>query len=176
MFSYGCQQILINPDSNLKAILEFVCGESTKLGNCGTYYSRQLYFKTGRIPTKYDLHKELATNPHFKALHSQVAQQCLTTIAESFKSYLGLLKAFWSGTIDQKPKLPKRGLYRSSNGTKINADCNGAGNIIRKVAATLGINLDGVSSGALKTPVRVRLWIVNESPALANQSACGLEA
>jgi putative transposase len=101
--NYGCQQILISPDSNLKAILEFVCGESTKLGNCGTYYSRQLYFKTGRIPTKYDLHRELAINPHFKALHSQVAQQCLTTIAESFKSFVGLLKGIKKGTVTQKP-------------------------------------------------------------------------
>lgn len=106
MSNYGCQQILINPDSNLKAILEFVCGESTKLGNCGTYYSRQLYFKTGRIPTKYDLHRELAINPHFKALHSQVAQQCLTTIAESFRSFVGLLKGIKKGTVTQKPKLP----------------------------------------------------------------------
>jgi putative transposase len=104
--NYGCQQILISPDSNLKAILEFVCGESTKLGNCGTYYSRQLYFKTGRIPTKYDLHRELATNPHFKALHSQVAQQCLTTIAESFRSFIGLLKGIKKGSVTQKPKLP----------------------------------------------------------------------
>jgi putative transposase len=52
-------------------------------------------------------------------------------------------------------KRVKRGLYRSSNGVKINADCNGSANIIRKVAATLGINLGGVSSGAL-----VRLELV----------------
>ena len=433
MFSYGCQQILISPDPNLKAILKFICEESNKLANCGIYYSRQLYFKTGRIAHKYELHKILGNNPHFKAFQCHVAQQCLTTVAESFNSFIGLLKGIKSGTVNQKPKLPnyrtkdglnivtflkndvklkanglrfplgskvkawfgldafympmpsnldyksikeyrilprngsfylelvyktqsvaanvdldkvlgidhglnnwltclsnvgtsfivdglhlkslnqfynkqvsnikankpqafwsktlaaitekrnrqmrdginkaarlvinhcidnkigtvvfgwnvgqkdsanmgkktnqkfvqvptgklkdrisqlceqngirfveteesytskasfidsdslpvfgakpegwepsgkrpKRGLYRSSNGTKINADCNGAGNIIRKVAATLGINLDGVSSGALKTPVRVRLWTVNESPALANQSACGLEA
>lgn len=106
MSNYGCQQILISPDSILKAILEFVCGESAKLSNCGTYYSRQLYFKTGLIPTKYDLHRELSINPHFKALHSQVAQQCLTTIAESFKSFIGLLKGIKNGTVTQKPRLP----------------------------------------------------------------------
>jgi putative transposase len=112
--NYGCQQILISPDSILRAILEFICGESAKLGNCGTYYSRQLYFKTGLIPTKYDLHRELSINPHYKALHSQVAQQCLTTIAESFKSFIGLLKGIKntgrvsrpSGTVTQKPRLP----------------------------------------------------------------------
>jgi putative transposase len=433
MFSYGCQQILISPDSNLKAILEFICEESNKLANCGIYYSRQLYFKTGRIAHKYELHKILGNNPHFKAFQCHVAQQCLTTVAESFSSFIGLLKGIKGGTVDQKPKLPnyrtkdglnvvtflkndvklkgkglrfplgnkvktwfgldafympmpsnleyksikeyrilprngcfylelvykvetvaadvddsrvlgidhglnnwltclsnvgtsflvdglhlkslnqfynkqvsnikankpqafwskslaaitekrnrqvrdavnkaarlvinhcidnrigtiifgwnkgqkdganmgaktnqkfvqvptaklkdriarlceqygirfveteesytskasfldsdllptfgekpegwqpsgkrvKRGLYRSSNGMKINADCNGAANIIRKVAATLGINLGGVSSGALKTPLRVPLWTVQESPADANQSACGLEA
>ncbi len=127
MSNYGCQQILISPDSILKAILEFVCGESAKLSNCGTYYSRQLYFKTGLIPTKYDLHRELSINPHFKALHSQVAQQCLTTIAESFKSFIGLLKGIKNGTVTrkvsggsfpqhtsaQKPRLPN---YRLNGG------------------------------------------------------------
>ena len=67
-------------------------------------------------------------------------------------------------------KRVKRGLYRSSDGTKINADCNGGANIMRKVAATLGINLDGVSRGALRTPLRVRLWTVHESPSLTNRS------
>jgi putative transposase len=430
MSSYGCQQILISPDPNLKAILEFICQESNKLANCGIYYSRQLYFKTGRIAHKYELHKVLGNNPHFKAFQCHIAQQCLTSVAESFSSFIGLLKGIKSGAIDQKPRLPnyrtkdglnvvtflkndvklkadslrfplgskikawfgldafympmpsnldyksikeyrilprngafylelvykvepvkvdidsskvlgidhglgnwltclsnvgtsfiidglhlkainqfynkqvsnikankpqafwsktlgaitekrnrqvrdainkaarlvinhcvdnqigtivfgwnkrqkdgadmgaktnqnfvqiptgrlkdriaqlceqygikfleteesytskasfldsdllpifgekpegwqpsgkriKRGLYRSSNGTKINADCNGAGNILRKVAATLGINLDGVSSGALITPLRVRLWTVQESPSLANRAACG---
>ncbi|NJR50795.1 MAG: IS200/IS605 family element transposase accessory protein TnpB [Leptolyngbyaceae cyanobacterium CSU_1_3] len=103
---FGCQQVLISPDKELKAVLEFVCSESMKLANCGTYYSRQLYFKTGKILTKFDLHREIARNPHFQALHSQVAQQCLTTVAESFKSYLGLLKGIQKGTVTQRPKLP----------------------------------------------------------------------
>jgi IS605 OrfB family transposase len=106
MSNFGCQQILINPDKDLQAVLEFLCGESTKLANCGTYYARQLFFKTGKIPSKYDLHRELANNPHFGAMHSQVAQQCLTTVAESFKSYIGLLKGIKNGTVTQRPKLP----------------------------------------------------------------------
>ncbi len=58
----------------------------------------------------------------------------------------------------------KRGLYRSRDGNLINADCNGAANILRKVAATLRFCLEGVSSGALTTPVRVRYWTACESP------------
>jgi hypothetical protein len=45
-------------------------------------------------------------------------------------------------------------------------DCNGAANILRKVAAKLGFNLDGVSRGALIAPLKVRIWAVQESPSL----------
>jgi lycopene cyclase CruP len=103
---FGCQVNRINPDAELKAVLEFVCGESNKLHNCGTYLARQLYFKTGYAPTKFDLHREMSSNPHYLAMYSQVAQQCLTTVAESFKSFFGLLKGIKKGTVTQRPKLP----------------------------------------------------------------------
>jgi lycopene cyclase CruP len=103
---FGCQQILINPDSQLRGILEFLCGESNKLHNCGAYLSRQLYFKTGKVPSKFDLHRELKSNKHFQAMYSHVSQQCLTTVAESFKSYFGLLRGIKKGTVTQRPKLP----------------------------------------------------------------------
>jgi putative transposase len=107
---YGCQQILIKPDKDTKAILEFLCSESAKLSNCGIYYARQLYFKTGRIPNKAELHKKLGTehqNKHFKVFYSQTAQQILTAVAESFKSYVGLVKCFKKGIITDRPRLPK---------------------------------------------------------------------
>ncbi len=63
-------------------------------------------------------------------------------------------------------KRVKRGLFRTSQNWYINADCNGAANIIRKVAATLGLDLSGVGRGALTTPVRVRFWAIHESPSL----------
>jgi IS605 OrfB family transposase len=51
-----------------------------------------------------------------------------------------------------------RGLFRTAQKFFVNADCNGAANILRKVAATLGLNLEGVSRGALTTPLRVHFW------------------
>lgn len=110
---YGYQQTLISPSSELQAILEYVCTEANKLSNCGLYYARQMYFKTGKTVSKFDLHKQLTRNPHYTALQSQAAQQTLTTIAESFKSFIGLLKAYKKGTIAERPKLPnyrKQGL------------------------------------------------------------------
>lgn len=53
----------------------------------------------------------------------------------------------------------KRGLYRTgASSWYINADCNGAANILRKVATMLGINLGGVGRGALTAPLRIALW------------------
>ena len=85
MLSYGCQQILINPAQALKVLLEVVCEESNKLANCGSYYSTQFYFKKGKIKSRFDLHRLMKDNPHFNALYSQVAQQTLTSVAESLK-------------------------------------------------------------------------------------------
>lgn len=85
MFSYDCQQILINPAQSLKVILEVVCEESNRLANCGSYSSRQWYFKNGKIKSRFDLHRLMKDNPHFNALYYQVAQQTLTSVAESLK-------------------------------------------------------------------------------------------
>jgi putative transposase len=113
MSSYACQQILLHPDSDTRAILEFICTESNKLANCGIYLARQLYFKTGRIPRKAKLHRLLKWNPHFQAMYSHAAQQTLTAVAESFQSFLSLLNNWLKDKAGDKPKLPnykKRGL------------------------------------------------------------------
>ena len=106
---FGCQPNIISPDKYLKAVLEFLGSESSKLTNCRIYYARQMYFKTGKIPSCSDLHEVLGTenrNLHYKAFYSDNAQQILTTVAESFKSFVGLLKGIYEGAVTQRPKLP----------------------------------------------------------------------
>ncbi len=51
-------------------------------------------------------------------------------------------------------KRVRRGLYKSSKGYLVNADCNGAGNIARKVAVQLGLDLTKAGRGALALPHR----------------------
>lgn len=79
---FGCQQVLIH-DKSVLPYLEYLCSESNKLTDCGVYYARQIYFKTGKIFSKFDLNYEYKGNPHFKFLHSQAAQQVLLSVAES---------------------------------------------------------------------------------------------
>lgn len=110
---YGCQQVLVGQDKDLISILTFLCEESHKLTNMGIYYARQLYFKAKKGIGKFDLEKVYKDNNHYKVLHSQAAQQILRTVAESFKSYYGLIKAYKEGKITDKPRIPN---YRKSGG------------------------------------------------------------
>jgi lycopene cyclase CruP len=60
----------------------------------------------------------------------------------------------------------KRGLYRTSNGTEVNSDANGAANILKKVAVKLKLDLSGISRGELCAPLKFRLWTLQESQSL----------
>ncbi len=84
---------------------------------------------------------------------------------ESYTSKASFLDADQLPTFGAKPegwkesgKRVSRGLYLAANGTKINVDCNGAANILRKVAVKLRLDLSGISRGVLTAPLRVRIW------------------
>ncbi len=110
---YGTQQVLVSQDKDLINILTFICQESHKLTNMGIYYARQLYFKAKKGIGKYELEKIYKTNNHYKVLYSQAAQQILRTVAESFQSYYGLIKAYKEGKITKRPRIPN---YRKKGG------------------------------------------------------------
>ncbi len=52
----------------------------------------------------------------------------------------------------------KRGLYRTALNWYLNADCNGASNILRKVSGMLGLALSRLSRVSLTAPQRIQLW------------------
>ncbi len=91
---------------------------------------------------------------------------------ESYTSKASFLDDDFLPTIGEKPvgeaslkglgwfesgKRVKRGLYRSGAGYLINADCNGAANILRKVATRLGFDLARVGRACLTAPRRYGL-------------------
>ena len=76
----GVQQVLLSPDKDTKAILEYLCQQSGKLYNSGVYFARQTLFKTGKLLTgKFDLIYESTVSKTRLAssLPSVVAQQTL---------------------------------------------------------------------------------------------------
>lgn len=55
-------------------------------------------------------------------------------------------------------KRTKRGLYSTALNWYVNADANGAVNIIRKVSTTLGLDLSEVCRASLTAPQRIKIW------------------
>lgn len=67
-------------------------------------------------------------------------------------------------------KRTNRGLYRSGDGSLVNADLNGAANILRKVAGNLGIDLSRLGRRSLTTVGRVKLWATPKSKSCPKES------
>lgn len=87
----GVQQNLIYCDADTKAILTFLCEQSNSLYNCGVYWARQIFFKTGRIISKFDPVYEIGKNVHAQAMPSVPAQQTLLSVSEAFRSFKKIL-------------------------------------------------------------------------------------
>ncbi len=100
-------------------------------------------------------------------MKTRIAELCeqyeirFVEIEESYTSKASFLDGDFLATFGEKPekwkasgKRANRGLYRSAKGQFIHADCNGAANIIRKVATQLGLDLAKVGRGVLMLPQR----------------------
>ena len=90
--------------------------ERARKGFRGIHYARQLYFKVKKVIGKFDLEKFYKPNNHYKVLYSQAAQHILRTVAESFKSYSGLIKALRKQVSITSSKLRTISLERLSRG------------------------------------------------------------
>ena len=105
----GVQQMLLDPDKETKAILDYLCQQSGKLYNCGVYFARQIFFKTGKLLTgKFDLDFEPTVSKTMLAqsMPSTPMQQTLRSVTEAFKSFKKLRESFLKGELHFKPKLP----------------------------------------------------------------------
>jgi putative transposase len=109
-------------------------------------------------------------------LKNRISQLCeqygiqFTETEESYTSQASFLDDDFLPKFGEKPpgwegsgKRVKRGLYRTSNGELINADCNGAANILRKVATQLNLDLTEVSRAVLTLPKRYSLGSMSKS-------------
>lgn len=91
---------------------------------------------------------------------------------ESYTSKASFVDNDFLPTIGEKPdgwketgRRVKRGLYRTGlRNWYVNADCNAAANILRKVAMMLGFNLSGIDRGSLTALTRIKLWVTAKKP------------
>jgi putative transposase len=105
----GVQQVLLSPDHETKAVLNYLCQQSGKLYNSGIYFARQTFFKTGKLLTgKFDLAYEPSVSKTMVAqsMPSTPAQQTLLSVIEAFKSFKELRSLFLKGQLHFNPKAP----------------------------------------------------------------------
>jgi putative transposase len=102
----GVQLNLISTNTELKSVLEYICSESNKLHNCATYYARQIWFKSRKYVTSFDIVRNLTKNVHFSALPSDAAAQTCISVGESIVSFAKLRELWLNGGLENKPKPP----------------------------------------------------------------------
>ena len=135
MVNYRTQKILLtgNIDDETEAYLLWCCHQANSLYNSALFAVRQAHFeqcperqffdrndqyrttfKDRYVAASYsELCKDFRLNKHYIGLGGQQGQQCLKSVVEAIESYNKLLKAYWEGEIDYKPRIPG---YRTSDG------------------------------------------------------------
>ncbi|NJL56826.1 IS200/IS605 family element transposase accessory protein TnpB [bacterium] len=178
----GVQQVLLHPDKQTEAILRYLCEQSGKLYNNGVYYSRQLFFKTGKMMTgKFDLNFEptVAKTAVAQSLPSNPAQQTLMSVTEAWKSFKELRAMHKRGELHFKPKAP--GYLKGSKLFKV-AYPNSGGQkpklIDGQLVFSLGLTVKrwfGIANFSLPMPSNIDISVVKEFTILPKNGSFYLE-
>ena len=86
--------------------LKYLCHIAKNLKNQAIYNVRQHYFKNKKYLSYNENYKILKNSENYKKLNSNMAQQILKEVDESFKSFFVLLKLAKTGQYNGKIKLP----------------------------------------------------------------------
>ena len=86
--------------------LKYLCHIDKNLKNQAIYNVRQHYFKNKKYLSYNENYKMLKNSENYKKLNSNMAQQILKEVDESFKSFFALLKLAKNGQYNGKIKLP----------------------------------------------------------------------
>lgn len=117
--TFGVRRLLLHlPKSDLR-LLEYLGLQAKKLYNTGNFVARQLFFKRGRVVSRFDLlyADGVRDSLHFRAMPSTTAQQTLLSVSEAWSSFREL-RALWfkeGCPPDRKPRPPsylERGVFK----------------------------------------------------------------
>ena len=86
--------------------LKYLCHIAKNLKNQAIYNVRQHYFNNKKYLSYNENYKMLKNSENYKKLNSNMAQQILKEVDESFKSFFALLKLAKNGQYNSKIKLP----------------------------------------------------------------------
>ena len=111
--------------------LNIICGNSKNLYNYCNYILRQSYIKDKKLPSEYDISKQLTKEKQMDwvKMGANTNQQVLKLLYKNWKSYFKAIKEYYKnpGKFLGKPKIPK---YKDKNGKfMVNFPCSNKTNI-----------------------------------------------
>ena len=147
-----------------KQIVDYALKRKIGVIVCGWNQGFKTYSHIGRVNNQNFIQIPLAQ------LRNRIQQLCeisgimFEVTEEAYTSKASFLDGDTLPKFGEKPdgwrasgNRVKRGLYRTKEGFFVNADLNGAANILRKVSTKLGLNLSQVGRRCLTTVARVNV-------------------
>lgn len=77
------------------------------LWNAANYTCRQAFLAKTGVPSYPALYRAFRSQPNYRALPSDIAQETLKKLREAWSSFFGLLKLWKAGELEECPGLPK---------------------------------------------------------------------
>lgn len=107
---FGVRRLLLHlPKPDLR-LLDYLGVQAKRLYNTGTFVARQLFFKRGKIVSRFDLlyADGVRDSIHLRAMPSTTAQQTLLSVSEAWSSFRELRNVWFKEGCppDRKPRPP----------------------------------------------------------------------
>lgn len=109
-----CEQVRLVPVRRSEAELRLLGDRVSRLWNSANYLCRQAFLAKEGVPTGAELDRRAKALAEFRQLPSDIAQEVVKKLSESWKAYFALRKKWSSGTLKDKPGLPQ---YRKDRKT-----------------------------------------------------------
>ena len=92
MSRYECRVARIGSSITTHWMLSRMAWVATKLYNTAMWHAREAWDKTGKIPTGFELHKQVLESDYREHLHTHTDQKCADVVGRSFRSWFKLRK------------------------------------------------------------------------------------
>lgn len=97
----------IEPNKTQGKILKEIMEHTAYLYNIANYEKRQKFFAKEKLPTAYDLDKQLKDNEHWKIIGTGVAHQTISKLENSWSTFWANLKRVIKEGKEERVKIPR---------------------------------------------------------------------
>lgn len=94
------------PDKNTRPVLKTLGDRCAALWNAAQYRMRQAFFQGLPVPSYPGLCEEFQDHNAYKALPSDMAQEILKKVRQSWNAFFACLRLYRNGKLENRPRIP----------------------------------------------------------------------